>query len=311
MKYQEITVTTTCEAEDLVADLFWKYTDYGVAISCVKDVIELTEAKVKNYDYLDNSLLKGDCSVSLVKGFFPIDKADELYKCLLKDLQGLKENGGEYINFGTLEVIKRIVDGDDWIEVWRKHYRPIPFGKITVCPEWIKYEGDGEVVYIDSNMAFGTGEHETTAMCVKLIEKYIKPSDTVIDVGTGSGILGLAAAKLGAKSVIMTDIDPVAVEAANRNAKLNKVDGVCKATLTNLLDGIVGAGDIVVANITAEVLAFLVKDIRSYVKEGGVVILSGILNDRLEKVIKAYEKTGLKTKETLTDGEWSAVVFEA
>lgn len=311
MKYQEITVTTTCEAEDLVADLFWKYTDYGVAISCVKDVIELTEAKVKNYDYLDNSLLKGDCSVSLVKGFFPIDKADELYKCLLKDLQGLKENGGEYINFGTLEVVKRIVDGDDWIEVWRKHYRPIPFGKITVCPEWIKYEGDGEVVYIDSNMAFGTGEHETTAMCVKLIEKYIKPSDTVIDVGTGSGILGLAAAKLGAKSVIMTDIDPVAVEAANRNAKLNKVDGVCKATLTNLLDGIVGAGDIVVANITAEVLAFLVKDIRSYVKEGGVVILSGILNDRLEKVINAYEKTGLKTKETLTDGEWSAVVFEA
>lgn len=311
MKYQEITVTTTCEAEDLVADLFWKYTDYGVAISCVKDVIELTEAKVKNYDYLDNSLLKGDCSVSLVKGFFPIDKADELYKCLLKDLQGLKENGGEYINFGTLEVVKRIVDGDDWIEVWRKHYRPIPFGKITVCPEWIKYDGDGEVVYIDSNMAFGTGEHETTAMCVKLIEKYIKPSDTVIDVGTGSGILGLAAAKLGAKSVIMTDIDPVAVEAANRNAKLNKVDGVCKATLTNLLDGIVGSGDIVVANITAEVLAFLVKDIRSYVKAGGTVILSGILNDRLEKVINAYEEAGLKTEETLTDGEWSAAVFKA
>lgn len=311
MKYQEITVTSTCEAEDLVADLFWKYTDYGVAISCVKDVIELTEAKVKNYDYLDNSLLKGDCSVSLVKGFFPIDKADELYKCLLKDLQGLKENGGEYINFGTLEVVKRIVDGDDWIEVWRKHYRPIPFGKITVCPEWIKYDGDGEVVYIDSNMAFGTGEHETTAMCIKLIEKYLKPSDTVIDVGTGSGILGLAAAKLGAKSVIMTDIDPVAVEAANRNAKLNKVDDVCKATLTNLLDGIVGAGDIVVANITAEVLAFLVKDIRSYVKEGGTVILSGILNDRLEKVINAYEEAGLKTEETLTDGEWSAAVFKA
>ena len=311
MKYQEITVTSTCEAEDLVADLFWKYTDYGVAISCVKDVIELTEAKVKNYDYLDNSLLKGDCSVSLVKGFFPIDKADELYKCLLKDLQGLKENGGEYINFGTLEVVKRIVDGDDWIEVWRKHYRPIPFGKITVCPEWIKYDGDGEVVYIDSNMAFGTGEHETTAMCIKLIEKYLKPSDTVIDVGTGSGILGLAAAKLGAKSVIMTDIDPVAVEAANRNAKLNKVDDVCKATLTNLLDGIVGAGDIVVANITAEVLAFLVKDIRSYVEEGGTVILSGILNDRLEKVINAYEEAGLKTEETLTDGEWSAAVFKA
>lgn len=311
MKYQEITVTSTCEAEDLVADLFWKYTDYGVAISCVKDVIELTEAKVKNYDYLDNSLLKGDCSVSLVKGFFPIDKADELYKCLLKDLQGLKENGGEYINFGTLEVVKRIVDGDDWIEVWRKHYRPILFGKITVCPEWIKYDGDGEVVYIDSNMAFGTGEHETTAMCVKLIEKYLKPLDTVIDVGTGSGILGLAAAKLGAKSVIMTDIDPVAVEAANRNAKLNKVDDVCKATLTNLLDGIVGAGDIVVANITAEVLAFLVKDIRSYVKEGGTVILSGILNDRLEKVINAYEEAGLKTEETLTDGEWSAAVFKA
>lgn len=311
MKYQEVTVTTTCEAEDLVADLFWKYTDYGVAISCVKDVIELTQSKVKNYDYLDSSLLSGDCDISLVKGFFPLEKAEKNCNNLLIDLENLKRNCQKIINPGTFEVVKRIVDGDDWIEIWRKHYRPIQFGKITICPEWIKYDGEGEVVYIDSNMAFGTGEHETTAMCISLIEKYLKPSDLVIDVGTGSGILGLVSAKLGAKNVIMTDIDPVAIESASRNARLNGVEKICKASLTNLLDGVVGSGDIVVANITAEVLSILVKDIRSYVKVGGIVILSGILNDRLENVVKAYRNVGLNLQETLTKGEWSATVFKA
>lgn len=311
MKYLELTVTTTSQAEELVADIFWRYTDYGVAISSVKDVIELTEAKVKSYDYLEEGLLRGDASTSLVKGFFPLEDAERLCGLVASDIAGLRKNAEGVIETGTLEAVKRTVDGDDWIEVWRKHFRPISFGKITVCPEWISYEGEGEVVYLDSNMAFGTGEHETTAMCLSFLEKYVTADCSVMDVGTGSGILGISAAKLGAKKVVMTDVDKIAVEAANRNAKRNGVGEACRATLTNLLDGVTGSADIVVANITAEILVVLACDVKTYVKKNGVVILSGILNDRVDLVLDAYLSVGLKREEVITRGEWTAVVLRA
>lgn len=308
MKFLELTVTTTVQAEELVADIFWKYTDYGVAVSSVKDVIELTENKKVAYDYIDTNLLAGNAGVSLVKGFLPVD-GDETCKAVYNDLERLRMTCKGNIETGTLECVKRIIDGDDWIEVWRKHFKPICFGKITVCPEWIKFDGDGEVVYLDSNMAFGTGEHETTAMCIDYLERYIRPSDVVLDVGTGSGILGIAAAKLGASKVLMTDNDPVAVKSANENILKNGVDTKCKAYLANLLDGFKECSDIVVANITAEVLDILAEDIDSYVRKGGKVILSGILKDRLSKVESRYSRIGFGVLKRETRGEWCALVL--
>lgn len=310
MKYKELTVHTTDESEELVSDIFWNYTSYGVAVSSQKDVIELTENRRSTYDYIDAKLLDGVKGVSLVKGYFDLDDFEAKKALITVDLQNLKINAEGIFNVGSLELIEREVDGDDWIEVWRKHYRPIKFGKITVCPKWLKCDTDGLVVYIDSNAAFGTGEHETTSSCLHFLENYVNENNTVVDVGTGSGILGISAAKLGANKVVMTDLDEVAVTAARHNVEVNEVENVCTVYNSNLLDGIKIQGDIVVANITADVLKVLANDILSYVKRGGVIILSGILKSKKAEVIDAYSALGFSLLEEKTVGEWSALVMK-
>ena len=310
MKYRELTVTTTCDAEDLVADIFWNYTDFGVAVCSLKDVIELTETRRETYDYIEDGVFSGTVGVSLVKGYFPIDVFDETSALIRRGLELLKERSEGFIEVGSLETVSRIVDGDDWIEVWRKHFKQIEFEKITVCPEWIEYKGEKPVVLIGSNMAFGTGEHETTSMCVELLEKYVDSGDTVIDVGTGSGILGMAAARLGAKKVYMTDNDDKAVQAAEYNVGLNGLDSVCFPSKANLFSGIDVKGKVVVANITAEILAILSEDILNFVSKDGVLIMSGILNSRLDFVLDIYRPLGFSLVEKKTIGEWSAVVMK-
>ncbi len=310
MEYREFTIHTTDEAEELVSDILWNYSDYGVAVSSVKDVIELTEKRKDTYDYIDEGIFDGQVGVSLVKGYFDVKDADVKKSLIIKDLDTLKNNACGNIDVGSLELIERTVDGDDWIEVWRKHYRPINFGKITICPKWFDFNGDDYVVYIDSNAAFGTGEHETTSMCIRFIEKYICNFETVVDVGTGSGILGIAAAKLGAKKVIMTDVDKVAVAAAIHNVEINNEENKCIVYNTNLLNGIKIKGDLLVANITADVLKILSDDIQSYVDNCGIIILSGILKSRKDEVVNVYKKLDFTLLEENTIGEWSAVVMQ-
>lgn len=310
MIFKEFTVNTTDEAEELVADVFWNYSEYGVAVSSLKDVLELTENRRETYDYIDDKLFNGASGVSLVKGYFDLDTADEKKRAVEKDLDTLKKNSEGNLNVGTLELIERCVDGDDWIEVWRKHFRPISFGKITVCPKWINCNDDGFVVYLDSNSAFGTGEHETTSMCIEFLQKYVRTSDVVVDVGSGTGILGISAKKLGADKIILTDIDKVAVKASEHNVEINGVSDSAVVYNTDLLKGVKIQGDIVVANITADVLKILATQILSYVKPSGIIILSGILRDRKDEVIAVYETLGFNLLESKTTGEWSAVVMK-
>lgn len=311
MKYVEFTVHTTDEAEELVSDVLWNYQEYGVSVSSVKDVIELTEKRRETYDYLEDGLLSGNLGISLVKSYFDVENAHEIKRLVLKDFDTLKLNSAGFINLGTLELVERIIDGDDWIEVWRKHYRPIDFGAITVCPLWVKCEAANNVVYLDSNAAFGTGEHETTAMCIKYLQKYIAANDVVVDCGTGTGILGIAAKKLGAKEVIMTDIDEVAVAAAKHNVEINNESAFYQVFNTNLLTGVEIVGDVVVANITADVLKILSQTIKGYVKKNGLIILSGILKDRLDEVVDHYCKLGFTFLESSVMGEWAAVCLKS
>ncbi len=312
MKFIELTTHTTTEASELIADIMWRYTNYGVAISDVKDVIALQQNKVMYWDYIDDSLIKDRKDV-LVKAFIPLDEAENTLRLIREDLEELSVNCAGVINAGTLEASKREVEGDDWLEIWRKHFRPIHTGeKIVVCPEWIKYERkDGEqVVYLDSNMAFGTGEHETTAMCLKLIQQYLSPDSVCIDVGCGSGILGISAVKLGAEFAYLTDIDYVAVESAKHNAEINGVEERVEVVHSNLLNDAKIKGDIMFANITAEILCMLAPDIPKNLKEGGTLILSGIIESRLDMLKKAFSAQGLKLKKELKEGEWIALSFE-
>ena len=312
MKFTEFTVSTTTEAQELVADILWQYTVYGVAVCDYQDVVELIEKRRETFDYIDEALSDAKKRGTLVKAYTEVSETASVSEKLTKDLAVLAENSRGFVDCGSLEITKREVDGDDWIEIWRKHFRPISYGKIVVCPKWIEYapKTDEKVVYIDSNMAFGTGEHETTSMCIEQIEEYVTPEMTVLDVGTGSGILGISAVKLGAKEAIMTDIDTVAVLSAKHNAEINGVADSCRIVKADLIDGVEGIADLAVANIMAEILVRLASDISVQLKKDGILIMSGIIKDRIKLVEDAFSAVGFRLVKTVNKGEWYALVMQ-
>ena len=313
MKYLELTITTTHEAEELISSKLWEFTEYGVSICDDADILELINERRNTWDYLEDGVTENlGSGVTLVKCYLDLDTAVSVTAEIEKALTEMKETAGAYLNFGTLEIVKREVDGDDWIEIWRKHYRPMDMGKVVICPNWIDYQAkEGQtVVKIESNMAFGTGEHETTSSCIDFLCEYITGSETVLDVGTGSGILGITAVKLGAKKAVMTDIDIVAVETAKRNATLNGVYDNCVITLDNLLDKDNSVGDIVVANITADILCVLSKSLQSHCKKGTILILSGILREKADLVSSTYLPLGYEIINTKCKGEWVAFAMK-
>lgn len=312
MKFTELTIHTTSEGSEVIADVLWGYTNYGVAISDVKDVIALQQNKAMYWDYIDESLTNDRCDV-LVKAFIPLEETETTAPKIRSDIENAAINGKEYIDFGSLEITRRVVEGDDWLEIWRKHFRPLHIGaSVVIVPEWIDYDKeDGEVIIkLDSNMAFGTGEHETTSMCLKLLQDYLKEGDVCIDVGCGSGILGIAAVKLGAKLAYLTDIDDIAVKSAKHNCLNNGVSAKAVVAHSDLLNDAEIKGDIMLANITGEILCRLAPSISKNLKNGGTLILSGIIESRLDMVIKAFTAQNLKLEKKVKEGEWFALSFK-
>lgn len=313
MKFIELTVHTSTEGSELIADILWRYTEYGVAISDVKDVIALQENKVMYWDYMDDELTADRGGDVMVKAFIGLNEAQKTLPLIRADIEEMQENCGGCMPLGSLETTSREIEGDDWIEIWKKHFRPLHIGnRIVVVPEWIDYtkEDNEEIVRLDSNMAFGTGEHETTSMCLELLQECLTPESVCIDVGCGSGILGISAVKLGAKFAYLTDIDPVAVESAKHNALLNGVDQSVAVAHSDLLNESNISGDIMLANITADILERLAPSIPKNLKRGGTLILSGIIQSKLDIVLKAYNAQGLKLKKQVQKGEWYALAYE-
>lgn len=305
--YIEFTVKTTHEGAELVADVLESFSESGISIFDVQDVIDLTKSG-KNWDYAEDSIYSLDKTV-LVKAYVKKEDQVKTERDIYGALSALKENCP--FNLGSLEIIKKAVDGDIWREKWKEYFKPIKLSNIVIVPEWIDYKvQNGEIpVYLDSNMAFGTGEHETTSMCVEFLQKYVKPSDIVLDVGSGSGILGITASKLGAKQVVMTDIDECAVTASIHNSKLNGVENAT-VLLKNLLDDEEIKGNVIVSNIMAEALIAFSPFISKNLLEKGIIILSGILTDRVDKVENAYKDNGFKLIDKNVKGEWCALVMQ-
>lgn len=242
-----------------------------------------------------------------VKGYIPADdEADATCRIIEEGIGQLKNQGF------NLELSYGVMDDENWSESWKEYFHAERIGeRIVVKPTWREYtplEND-IILEIDPGMAFGTGTHPTTSMCVRLLEKHLKPGNTVLDIGTGSGILMIAAHNLGAGPMTGTDIDPVAVETAEKNLALNRVPGSRYTLITgNLSDAVNDRFQVVVANILSEVILILLDDLHAVMAENGLFICSGILEEQAPAVIEKMKAKGFTIVQTLNKNAWSAIV---
>lgn len=294
MKYKLITVITDHDNADLVAEAMFEAGAEGVDIMDRQDFSDLLKSDVI-WDYVDDEALleSEEVKVSSVT-----EEGDSSFlTALTARLSEMAANG---VRYG--EISSRVIDEADWANEWKKYYKPIRTSSVTVVPTWIKYvpeEGE-RVLRLDPGMAFGTGEHATTRMCLELMRAEGR---TVIDVGCGSGILGIAAALTGARSVYMCDIDVQAVEAARANAALNHA--VCRTEKADLIEGEERA-DLILANLTADILKRLAPSVGEHLLDGGELIVSGIIAERAEEVKEAFAERGFRVERELADGDWRA-----
>lgn len=304
-------IEVVCHADDIemISNIFYNYEIKGLAIEDPKDIMDRKEGPL-TWDFADINILEYKGEKGSIKAYFDESyNANEILLEIKEKTQSLKDDG---LISGEFEVFNKNIEEEDWSKNWKKHYKPIDFGKIIVKPEWEEIEDSDEkiIVSIDPGMAFGTGTHETTAMCINAIEKYVKKEDLLFDIGTGSGILAIAASYLGAKEVIAIDIDSVAVTAAKENIKLNKIENI-EVIHGNLIENIDKNknADIVVANILAEIIVVLVPDIVNKIKDKGLFIVSGIIKEREDIVLEAL-KNDFNIIYRENKGEWVMLVAE-
>jgi ribosomal protein L11 methyltransferase len=303
----EVKVITKSEALEPISGIFYGLDCKGVAIEDPQDILGREQGPL-TWDFADINVLEHKGEVAVVKGYFSQDQdIDQLVEYITNKVNEIKELG---IDVGQGLVKSEELHEEDWANNWKKYYKPSKIGeKIVVKPIWEDYskKDDEIVIDLDPGMAFGTGEHETTRMCIQALEKYVKKDSVIFDVGCGSGILAIAAAKLGAKNSIGVDLDPVAVESAKENVAYNNVNNI-EILEGNLLDVVKGKADIVVANIIAEIICILTEDVSKAINQGGYFITSGIIHDRVEMVTTKLEECGFEVIKINKDGEWNCII---
>ena len=355
MKYLEVTISLDrCTIEPALAALDM----IGIDDAEVRDPHDaeeiMADKETYEWDYVDEKVAAdiGKEPEIHIYSDFRTEEENELFIAgINKAMKKVREDFdrgmyGEDQNQVDIKVISEVKDDSLWKDKWKEYFKPTHISdRIVVKPTWEEYEpADGEVlIEIDPGMAFGTGTHETTSMCMRALEKYVKPGMSMLDAGCGSGILSIAAAKLGAADVLGVDIDEEAVRVSEENFRLNGTADVCKAMVGDVTKGIEYGGhdrtnsadrgsadkaktrddddthrkenkggryqaDIVAANLMAELLCMISQGLADHLKNGGVLISSGILNEKEEMVKAAFEKAGLTIIEVMHDGEWCCVI---
>ena len=297
MNFSEIAVYTTSEMAEVVAYFLQEVCMDGVSIYDKKDLYDNP-----SWDYKEDGIELQYASEVVVKGYCNLEDTDSVLHFLRQSLQGLSDAG-------SLKIVVNTVDGNAWVDSFRETFRPIETEKLVICPEWQSVETDKTVFLMDSGVAFGTGQHETTSMCLELLEQLTLTGKTVLDVGCGSGILGLCALLLGAKHAELVDIDVQATDVAVHNAQINGLTERATIKTGNLTEQTKGTFDIVFANLTADILELLHTDISQVVKRGTLLVLSGILDIKLDGVLALYSDI-FKVLEIKQKGEWRALLLK-
>lgn len=313
MKWKKFTLTTTTEAVDLVSSMFDEIGIEGIEI---EDNIPLTEAETKGMfiDILPE--LPPDEGVAKVS--FYLEPDSDIDGMLKRVEEGLTELS-MFTDLGECTIASGETEDKDWINNWKQYFKPFTVEDILIKPTWEEIpekHKDKLLIEIDPGTAFGTGQHETTQLCIRQLRKYVTPETTLLDVGTGSGILGITALKLGAKEVFGTDLDENAIIAVKENMEANDIPvEKFKVLQGNIIDDRAiqeEAGfekyDVVVANILADIIILLQKEISVHMKKDAIFITSGIINMKEEAVKKAFEENdAFELVETTYQGEWVSI----
>ena len=310
MKWKKFTLTTTTEAVDLVSSLFDEISIQGIEI---EDNIPLTESETKGM-FID-ILPELPPDEGIAKVSFYLEDLSEEERILKEVWEGLEELSS-FVDLGPKSLETSETEDKDWINNWKQYFKPFTVDDILIKPTWEEIpekDTDKLMIQIDPGTAFGTGQHETTQLCIRQLRKYLTKGDRVLDVGTGSGILGITALKLGAERVFGTDLDENAITAVGENLEANQIDSryfqVVKGNIIDEKEIQDQAGyecyDVVTANILADVIIMLQKQIPAHLKKGGIFIMSGILNIKEDAVKEAVLASGkLEILETAHQGEW-------
>lgn len=284
MDWTEVTITVNAKDVDKAGDIANMVVPYGIYIEDYSNLEE--EAwEIAHIDLIDEDLLQKDRSKALVHIYISPEESPAEAVAFLRERYTAEGIENEICLDSCVE--------EDWINNWKQYFKPIPVGqKLLIRPTWEEVQDSGgrTVLDLDPGLAFGTGTHETTRLCMELLEQYVQPGMNVLDVGCGSGILSVAALLLGADKAVGVDIDELAVKTAVENAEINHVEERFTGICGNLTDQVTGTYDIVVANIVADVIIMLTKDVEQFMKPDTVYLMSGIIDTREQDVLAAVEQ---------------------
>lgn len=308
MKWSEISIHTTNEAIEPISNILYEAGASGIVI---EDSFELMKEREDQFgeiyslnpdDYPDEGVI--------IKAYLPVNS---FLGEAVEQIKGAINNLILYnIDIGLNKVTISEVNEEEWATAWKKYYHPVKISKrFTIVPTWEIYEpvqSDELIIELDPGMAFGTGTHPTTVMSIQALESIVKQGDTVIDVGTGSGVLSIAAGMLGASNILALDLDDVAVKAATLNVKLNKVQDIVTVKQNNLLEGIEMTADVIVGNLLAEIITRFTDDAYKLLKQDGYFITSGIINQKRDEVETALQNSNFTIVETLVMEDWVTII---
>lgn len=312
MKWNQYRLKTTTEAEDIVSSMLM---DLGIEGVQIEDKVPLTkEDKEQMFVDILPEIAEDDGTAYLT---FYLEEEEDAASILMNIRKELEEMRS-YLEVGECTIEESQTEDVDWVNNWKQYFHQFYIDDILVIPSWEQVEekdSDKMVIHIDPGTAFGTGMHETTQLCIRQLKKYVKPDTQILDVGCGSGILGMLALKFGAAYSVGTDLDPCAIDATHENMEVNGIGrDQYEVMIGNIIDDktvqdAVGYEkyDIVAANILADVLVPLTPVIIGQLKHDGIYITSGIIDDKEQIVVDAVKAAGLEVLEVNHQGEWVSV----